>query len=71
MAKFWERAAHSVYLMFSLYLPFVILVISHFGFECMSSWSLLAFPFPVLEQSGQCLKPLRHYNFKISIQMSI
>ena len=32
---FWERAAHSVYRMFSLYLALliVILVISHFGFE--------------------------------------
>ena len=35
MATFWERAAHSVYRMFSLYLALliVILVISHFGFE--------------------------------------
>ena len=34
MATFWERAAHSVYRMFSLFfLLIVILVISHFGFE--------------------------------------
>ena len=31
VATFWERAAHLVNRMFSLY--FVILVISHFGFE--------------------------------------
>ena len=31
MATLWERAAHSVNRMFSLYL--VILAISHFGFE--------------------------------------
>ena len=29
MATFWERAAHSVYHLFSLY----FIVISHFGFE--------------------------------------
>ena len=33
MATFWERAAHSVYRMFSLYFDIVILVISHFVFE--------------------------------------
>ena len=34
MATFWERAPHSVYRVFSLYFDFfVILVISHFGFE--------------------------------------
>ena len=33
MATFWERAAHSVYRMFSLYFDIVIVVISHFGFE--------------------------------------
>ena len=33
MATFWERAAHPVYHMFSLYIDIVILVISHFGFE--------------------------------------
>ena len=34
MATFWERAAHSVYRMFSLYFEvIVILVICHFGFE--------------------------------------
>ena len=34
MATFWERAAHSVYRMFSLFfLLIVILVISHFSFE--------------------------------------
>ena len=33
MATFWERAAYSVYRMFSLYFDIVILVISHFGFE--------------------------------------
>ena len=33
MATFWERAAHSLYCMFSLYFEIVILVISHFGFE--------------------------------------
>ena len=39
MATFWERAAHSVYLMFSLYFGlFVILVISHFGFD---GWTLV------------------------------
>ena len=32
MASFWERTAHSVYYMFSLYFNNVILVISHFGF---------------------------------------
>ena len=35
MAIFWEIAAHSVYHMFSFYYVhiFVILVVSHFGFE--------------------------------------
>ena len=36
MATFWERAAHSVDHIFSLYfnfLIFVVVVISHFGFE--------------------------------------
>ena len=33
MATVWERAAHSVYSMFSFYFDIVILVISHFGFE--------------------------------------
>ena len=33
MATVWERAAHSVYRMFSVYFDIVILVISHFGFE--------------------------------------
>ena len=33
MGTFWERAAHSVYRMFSLYFDIVILVISHFGVE--------------------------------------
>ena len=33
MATFWERAAHSVYRMLSLYFDIVILVIFHFGFE--------------------------------------
>ena len=33
MATVWERTAHSVYSMFSLYFDIVILVISHFGFE--------------------------------------
>ena len=35
MATFWERAAHSVYRMFSFYFDFniVFLFISHFGFE--------------------------------------
>ena len=33
MAIFWQIAAHSVYLMFSLYSYFFNLVISYFGFE--------------------------------------
>ena len=33
MATFLERAARSVYRMFSLYFDIVILVISHFDFE--------------------------------------
>ena len=33
MDTFWERAAHSIYRMFSLYFDIVSLVISHFGFE--------------------------------------
>ena len=35
MATFWERAAHLVYHVFSLYYDrlFVILLISNFGFE--------------------------------------
>ena len=33
MVTFWERDAHSVYRMYSLYFNIVILVISHFGFE--------------------------------------
>ena len=34
MSTFWERAAHSVYRMFSLFLLLIVsLVISHFGFE--------------------------------------
>ena len=37
MATFWERATHSVNRTFFLYCLFVILVISHFGFESKSS----------------------------------
>ena len=33
MATFWERAAHSVDHVFSLYSLFVDSVVSHFGFE--------------------------------------
>ena len=33
MATFWERAAHSLYRVFSLYFDIVILGISHFDFE--------------------------------------
>ena len=34
MSTFWERAAHSVYHVFSSYFDFfVILIISNFGFE--------------------------------------
>ena len=33
MATFWERVAHSVYRMFSLYLTSCNLNIPHFGFE--------------------------------------
>ena len=49
MVTFWERAAH-VNRMFSLFCPFVALVVSHFGFEgrtsvCVSFWSLLTIYF--------------------------
>ena len=33
MATFWEIAAHSVKHMFSLLCPFVVLVVSHLGFN--------------------------------------
>ena len=33
MATFWERAAYSVNHMFSLLCLFVVLVVSHLGFE--------------------------------------
>ena len=33
MATFWERAAHSVNHIFSLFCVFVVLVVSHLGFE--------------------------------------
>ena len=33
MATFWERAAHSVFCMFSFLSLFVALVVLHFGFE--------------------------------------
>ena len=36
MATFWERNAHLVYRMFSLYCDIIISVISHFGFEGMT-----------------------------------
>ena len=53
MATVWERAAHSVYRMFSLYLDFivfvfVILVVSHFGFEGRTL-------VPFASVSGHCL----------------
>ena len=48
LATFWERAAHSVDHMFSLYFDYVILVISRFGFEG-GIWFLIA---PVL---GHCI----------------
>ena len=52
MTTFWERAAHWVsHIIFTVLCLFVILVVSHFGFEsgtgfdCTSSWSLLIFYF--------------------------
>ena len=48
MAIIWERAAHSVDHMFSLYFDFVILVISSFGFKG-GIWVLIA-PVP-----GHCI----------------
>ena len=33
MATFWERAAHSVCLVFALYFDIAILIISHLTFE--------------------------------------
>ena len=48
MAIFWERAAHSVDVMFFVIRLFVILVISRFGFEGRI-WVLIA-PVP-----GHCL----------------
>ena len=48
MANFWERAAHSVNHMFSLLYLFVVLVVSHLGFEG-GNLNLIA-PFP-----GHCL----------------
>ena len=33
MSTFWEKVAHSVYRMFSLYFDNVILVLFHFSFE--------------------------------------
>ena len=33
MATFWERAAHSVNCMFSLYISICIFLVSYFGFE--------------------------------------
>ena len=45
MAQFWQRTAHSVYHMFSLYFGFiVILVITHFGFEGGTLLLIAAFP---------------------------
>ena len=41
MATFWERAANSVYRMFSRLCLFVALVVSHFGFEGRT-WVLIA-----------------------------
>ena len=38
MASYWERAAHSVNRMFSLFCVFVALVVSHFGFD---GWTLV------------------------------
>ena len=50
LATVWERAAHSVNRMFSLFCLFAALVVSHFGFDrrdlgsdCIISWSLLSF----------------------------
>ena len=54
MATFWERAAHSVDHMFSVFRLFVILVVSRFGvvvlkldlgFDCFISWPLHTFFF--------------------------
>ena len=45
MATFWERAAHSVDHMFSLYFDFLNFVISRLGFEG-GVWVLIA-PVPV------------------------
>ena len=51
---FGERAAHSVYRMFSFYFDIVIFVISHFGFEggtfvLIVPGHCLSFPFQSLE----------------------
>ena len=44
MATFWERDAHSVYSMLSLYFD-VILVISHYGFEGVTLVLIASVPF--------------------------
>ena len=44
MATFWERAARSVYGMFSLCFDIVILVIFHFGFEGGTSVLIASVP---------------------------
>ena len=60
MATFWERDAHSVYSMFSLYFDIVILVISHFGFEGVTLVLITSVPIYFLTyqcgDSTDCLK---------------
>ena len=48
MATFWERAAHSVYFIFSLYFDLLLLVISHFDFEGRTL-------VPIASVPGHCL----------------
>ena len=60
MVTFCERAAN-VNRMLSLLCPFVALIVSHFGFEgrtlfsvCISSWSMFTFYFFVKIMSKSC-----------------
>ena len=63
---FWERAAHSVYsmLIFVVFSPIVILVISHFGSDCNSSWGnpLMSFDGKKLVAANQIDKFSIHFD---------
>ena len=74
MATFWERAAHSVNHMFSLYFEIVNLVISNFGFDGRSLFLIVSVPgqwLPFTFQDIGCCWKKYKMNLPYTIQVYI